>query len=181
MPEGIEVERLAGERIGNGLPRRLMSSIAARRANKRACQWQPNGMLSRRTHAYPGANGGEDAESLHPPAAMRPIKSASLVITMVTSPGPAGDRRQRPALHSSVHGRGASQPTLAEERLRGAISGRGVSAFCASATSFSKYLRARGPFIEVNCAAILESLLEAELFGFELGPSRMPSVPSLAC
>ena len=34
-----------------------MSSIAARRANKRACQWQPNGMLSRGTHAYPGANG----------------------------------------------------------------------------------------------------------------------------
>jgi transcriptional regulator with PAS, ATPase and Fis domain len=29
--------------------------------------------------------------------------------------------------------------------------------------------RARGPFIEVNCAAIPESLLEAELFGFEAG------------
>jgi hypothetical protein len=36
-----------------------MSSIAARRANKRAYQWQPNGMLSRGTHAYPGANGDE--------------------------------------------------------------------------------------------------------------------------
>jgi transcriptional regulator with PAS, ATPase and Fis domain len=29
--------------------------------------------------------------------------------------------------------------------------------------------RAQGPFVEVNCAAIPESLLEAELFGFEPG------------
>jgi two-component system, NtrC family, response regulator AtoC len=29
--------------------------------------------------------------------------------------------------------------------------------------------RAQGPFIEVNCAAIPESMLEAELFGFEAG------------
>jgi two-component system, NtrC family, response regulator AtoC len=29
--------------------------------------------------------------------------------------------------------------------------------------------RARGPFIDVNCAAIPENLLEAELFGFEAG------------
>ena len=29
--------------------------------------------------------------------------------------------------------------------------------------------RARGAFIEVNCAAIPVSLLEAELFGFEAG------------
>ena len=36
-----------------------MSSIAARRANKRVCQLQPNGMFSRGTYAYPGANAGE--------------------------------------------------------------------------------------------------------------------------
>ena len=30
-------------------------------------------------------------------------------------------------------------------------------------------LRAQGPFLEVNCAAIPEALLEAELFGFEAG------------
>src|SRR5262245_3927112 len=29
--------------------------------------------------------------------------------------------------------------------------------------------RAHGPFMEVNCAAIPETLLEAELFGFEAG------------
>ena len=29
--------------------------------------------------------------------------------------------------------------------------------------------RQRGPFVEVNCAAIPENLLEAELFGFEAG------------
>ena len=29
--------------------------------------------------------------------------------------------------------------------------------------------RAQGPFVEVNCAAIPETLLEAELFGFEAG------------
>ena len=29
--------------------------------------------------------------------------------------------------------------------------------------------RAQGPFLEVNCAAIPEALLEAELFGFEAG------------
>ena len=33
-----------------------MSSIAARRANKRACPLQPNGILFRGTHVYPGAN-----------------------------------------------------------------------------------------------------------------------------
>ena len=34
-----------------------MYSIAARRAHKRVCPLQPHGMLSRGTHAYPGANG----------------------------------------------------------------------------------------------------------------------------
>ena len=29
--------------------------------------------------------------------------------------------------------------------------------------------RSRGPFVDVNCAAIPETLLEAELFGFERG------------
>src|SRR5262249_10870527 len=29
--------------------------------------------------------------------------------------------------------------------------------------------RARGPFIDINCAAIPENLLEAELFGYERG------------
>ena len=29
--------------------------------------------------------------------------------------------------------------------------------------------RARGPFLEVNCAAIPDAMLEAELFGFEAG------------
>src|SRR4030095_7756555 len=29
--------------------------------------------------------------------------------------------------------------------------------------------RARGPFVDVNCAAIPETMLEAELFGFEAG------------
>ncbi len=29
--------------------------------------------------------------------------------------------------------------------------------------------RAQGPFIEVNCAAIPDTMLEAELFGFEAG------------
>src|SRR5262245_4308211 len=29
--------------------------------------------------------------------------------------------------------------------------------------------RTRGPFLDVNCAAIPETLLEAELFGFEAG------------
>ncbi|MEO8604169.1 MAG: sigma 54-interacting transcriptional regulator, partial [bacterium] len=29
--------------------------------------------------------------------------------------------------------------------------------------------RAGGPFVDVNCAAIPESMLEAELFGFEAG------------
>ena len=33
-----------------------MSSIAARRVNTRVGQLQPNGMLSRGTQAYPGAN-----------------------------------------------------------------------------------------------------------------------------
>src|SRR5262249_36622317 len=32
--------------------------------------------------------------------------------------------------------------------------------------------RARGPFVDVNCAAIPETLLEAELFGFEAGGLR---------
>ena len=30
-------------------------------------------------------------------------------------------------------------------------------------------LRARGPFVAINCAAISETLLEAALFGFEAG------------
>ena len=38
-----------------------MSSIAAKRVNTRVCQLQPNGMFSRGTHAYPGANGVQPA------------------------------------------------------------------------------------------------------------------------
>ena len=41
-----------------------MSSIAARRANKRACPLQPNGILFRGTHVYPGAN--EGVGGVHP-------------------------------------------------------------------------------------------------------------------
>ena len=142
-----------------------MSSIAARRANKRACQWQPNGMLSRGTHAYPGANGGEDAESLHPTRgnAADQVGFACHNYGHIARPG----RRPPPAPCTSFLGawaRGFAAQRWPRNAFAGAISGRGVSAFCASATSFSKYLRARGPFIEVNCAAILESLLEAELF-----------------
>lgn len=40
--------------------------------------------------------------------------------------------------------------------------------------------RAAGPFLEVNCAAIPETLLEAELFGFEAGASPMPNGPNPA-
>ena len=45
-----------------------MSSIAAKRVNTRVCQLQPNGMFSRGTHAYPGANEQEAAgvEDLSP-------------------------------------------------------------------------------------------------------------------
>lgn len=41
--------------------------------------------------------------------------------------------------------------------------------------------RAQGPFIEVNCAAIPEALLEAELFGFEPGsfPDAKRAKPGL--
>jgi transcriptional regulator with PAS, ATPase and Fis domain len=38
--------------------------------------------------------------------------------------------------------------------------------------------RGAGPLVEVNCAAIPETLLEAELFGFERGPSPTRASPS---
>jgi transcriptional regulator with AAA-type ATPase domain len=40
---------------------------------------------------------------------------------------------------------------------------------------------AAGPFIEVNCAAIPDSMLEAELFGFKAGPLPGPSGPNQGC
>ena len=40
--------------------------------------------------------------------------------------------------------------------------------------------RRHGPFVDVNCAAIPETLLEAEMFGYERGPSRMRARPGRA-
>jgi transcriptional regulator with PAS, ATPase and Fis domain len=41
--------------------------------------------------------------------------------------------------------------------------------------------RAAGPFIEVNCAAIPETMLEAELFGFEADAFTDAKRPSRGC
>ncbi|MFY9802012.1 MAG: sigma-54 dependent transcriptional regulator [Candidatus Acidiferrales bacterium] len=111
-------------------------------------------------------------------AGMPPVEAASiseLAGTAATFEPPAAPFRSEP-LPGMI---GASDPMQRLYRLARLVAPRDTAVLVMGPTGTGKELvargiheyskRSRGPFVVVNCAAIPESLLEAELFGFTRG------------
>src|SRR5262249_50955604 len=97
--------------------------------------------------------------------AQRPSPEASAD----AAPGPhIGDLiiGQTPPMHELFRTIGRVAPTEATVLIRGE-SGTGKELVARAIRQYSH--RAEGPFVVVNCAAIPETLLESELFGYERG------------
>jgi two-component system response regulator HydG len=73
---------------------------------------------------------------------------------------------ESPALKASLHALNRAAPTNVSVLIYGE-SGVGKELFARTLHRLSQ--RAKGPFVAVNCAAIPDTLLEAELFGVERG------------
>jgi two-component system response regulator HydG len=109
------------------------------------------------------------------------IEKASLVaenralkarLAALTPGGAGGLLGASPALHSVLETLRQAAPTSASVLLVGE-SGTGKELAARLVHDLSP--RAGGPFVPINCAAIPETILEAELFGYEKGAFTAPA------
>jgi two-component system response regulator AtoC len=116
-------------------------------------------------HAPPSVRGGA-------PAARAPETVARMTVAPQAVGGPARGSAARPAvLHdATMHRLYKLVDVIAPSKLSVLILGEtGVGKDVYAESVHARSPRAAGPFVRLNCAALPENLLEAELFGYERG------------